>query len=456
MTIRIYSKLILAISLLVVSVGSSAAPFSLADSDPMSPEFRRNYLGSYGINAAIEPRLQIEDREIYDAVLPHLSANPEKAIRILIDWIEPESNAAFNFLLGSLYYIKERMDESETQLKLAIKKHPSFRRSHRTLALVYVQRDDVAKVIEHMLKVVTLGGGDGQSYGMIGYGYLREEKYRSALGAYQNARIFAPDSFDFKRGEAQCLLNTSQYEQAVALYDELIAERPSDPEFWLLQGNALLALDRREETAANLEMVRSLGGETFQSLSLLANIYMEEGAMDLGATVASESMEYAESRNAGFAIRQLEYLVRGGHLTEADSFASAFEQWLEPKLEASQARKFASFRATIDFSLNRDEAGIEKLKRVLEEDPLNASSLLLLGRHYMEDGLYEEAEYKYERVLPVEESKREAFMALGQLEVARGNFKEAIVFLGKAQEVKFELNTQQYYDQVEEAWQSSQ
>ena len=70
--------------------------------------------------------------------------------------------------------------------------------------------------------------------------------------------------------------------------------------------------------------------------------------------------------------------------------------------------------------------------------------------------MYEEAEYYYERVLPVEESKREAFMALGQLEVARGNFKEAIVFLGKAQEVKFELNTQQYYDQVEEAWQSSQ
>ena len=81
--------------------------------------------------------------------------------------------------------------------------------------------------------------------------------------------MFDPYSFDYKRGEAQCLLNTRQYEQAVALYDELITDRPSKPEFWLLQGNALLALDRREETAANLEMARSLGGETFESLSLI-------------------------------------------------------------------------------------------------------------------------------------------------------------------------------------------
>ena len=455
MRIGIYSKAVLAISLLVASSEASGPPFSLTDSDPTSQEFRRNYLGSYGINAAIEPRLQPEDRETYDAVLPHLNSDLEEAIRILVDWVEPESNAAFNFLLGSLYYMKERMDESEIELKLAIDKHPSFRRAHRTLALVYAQRDDVQKVIEHLLKVVALGGGDGQSYGMLGYGYLIEERYRSALGAYQNARVFAPDSFDYKRGEAQCLLNTRQYEQAVALYDELITDRPSNPEFWLLQANALLALDRREETAANLEMARCLGGETFENLSLLANIYMQDESIGLGAEVAASSMQYAEPGDADVAIRQLEYLTKGRYWEEASRLATAFEKWLEPKLEANQARMFASSRAAIDFGLGRDQVGIGVLEKVLEEDPLNGTSLLLLGKHYMDNEKYEESEYYYERVLSVESSRRDGLMALGQMEVARGDFKKALLYLRRAQEIEYETNTQQFLDQVEQASQSS-
>ena len=455
MRIGIYSKVALAISFLVVGSEASAPLFSLTDSDPTSQEFKRNYLGSYGINAAIEPRLQPEDRETYDAVLPHLNSDLEEAIRILVDWVEPESNAAFNFLLGSLYYMKERMDESEIELKLAIEKHPSFRRAHRTLALVYAHRDDVPKVIEHLLKVVALGGGDGQSYGMLGYGYLREERYRSALGAYQSARVFAPDSFDYKRGEAQCLLNTKQYEQAVALYDELITDSPSNPEFWLLQGNALLALDRREETAANLEMARSLGGETFENLSLLANIYIQNESIGLGAEVAASSMQHAKPGDADVAMQQLEYLIRGRYWEEASGLATAFEKWLEPKLEANQAREFAALCAAIDLGLGRNKVGIGVLEKVLEEDPLNGTSLLLLGKHYMESNKYEESEYYYERVLSVESFRRDGLMALGQMEVARRDFKKALLYLRRAQEIEYEANTQQFLEQVEQAWQSS-
>ena len=135
--------------------------------------------------------------------------------------------------------------------------------------------------------------------------------------------------------------------------------------------------------------------------------------------------------------------------------ATAFEKWLEPKLEANQARTFASSRAAIDFGLGRDQVGIGVLKKILEEDPLNGTSLLLLGQHYMENKKYEETEYYYERVLSVESSRRDGLMALGQMEVARGDFKKALLYLRRAQEIEYEPNTQQFLDQVEQAWQSS-
>ena len=95
------------------------------------------------------------------------------------------------------------------------------------------------------------------------------------------------------------------------------------------------------------------------------------------------------------------------------------------------------------------------ITKVLEEDPLNCTSLLLLGKHYMESKKYEESEYYYERVLSVESFRRDGLMALGQMEVARRDFKKALLYLRRAQEIEYEANTQQFLEQVEQAWQSS-
>jgi len=46
-------------------------------------------------------------------------------------------------------------------------------------------------------------------------------------------------------------------------------------------------------------------------------------------------------------------------------------------------------------------------------------------------------------------------MALGQMEVARRDFKKALLYLRRAQEIEYEANTQQFLEQVEQAWQSS-
>ncbi len=429
----------------------SAIPFELSDSDPNNPQFRKNYMGIYGVNSAIEPRLAETDRLLYDAVLPHLKSDPEQAILLLVEGMLPECNAAFNFLLGSLYFSIEKDSEAEAQLLLSIEKHPSFRRAHRTVALVYARRNNVDKVMKHIVKVVELGGGDAQSYGMLGYGYLLQEKYRSSLVAYQNARMFAPDSYDFKRGEAQCLLMTQQYGQAIALYDELIAENPDEADFWLLQSNALLALDDRDRTAANLEMVRSLGNGNFNNLILLASLYLEDQAYSLGVEIASEALVYAESNDFVSAMQLLEFMTQRDLMDYAKGYRDVFEKELLPKVDLEESNRFEVAAASVDFALGDCEEGVDRLKAIIQQDPLEGRSLILLGRYFLDVADVETAEFYFECALSAEAFKAEAHVALGQLAVSRGEFKVALDELRKAQLIEYRTTVQDYLDQVAEA-----
>ena len=102
-----------------------------------------------------------------------------------------------------------------------------------------------------------------------------QEKYQSALSAYQMARIFLPDSRDVRKGEAQCLLVTQAHGPAIALFDELLMESPTEQAIWLFQANAYLAQEQLQDAIANLEIAHKIAEPTVASLSLLGDLYLQ-------------------------------------------------------------------------------------------------------------------------------------------------------------------------------------
>ena len=150
---------IINITCLFICLGfPSLQAWELVDTHPESPEFKQRFLGTYGINAAIEPTLTTQDRPLYASIQPHLVNNPELAIELAKKGITPSSNPAFDFLIGSLYYSLGRYSEASEYLLAALKKFPDFRRAHRNLALLYVQAAQYPDAIRHLLRVVELGG----------------------------------------------------------------------------------------------------------------------------------------------------------------------------------------------------------------------------------------------------------------------------------------------------------
>ena len=448
MTMRIPTILLVFV---IVLGAQGAVPFRLSDSDPDSPEFRARFMASYGVNEAIEPKLTIDDRPLQEAILPHLRSNPQQAIQLIEQALTPELNPAFLAILGNLYYQINDFSNSEKYLRQTLEKFPSLRRSWRTLALTYVQRDMFKEAIAPLLKVITLGGGDDQSYGLLAYCHLLTEKYESALSAYRMARMFKPDSLDFRRGQAQCLLMTEQHLAAIGLFDELIAENPEEQRFWLAQANSYLALDRSDEAIANLQIIADAGKADWSSLILLGDLYLNDDVAHLALATYTRAVKNFTPRQWSDAVRPLNYLLDRHLFTEARGYLDLIRDRIAGQLDAKTAREVRVGEARIEMEIGDAGKAAGMLEQAIQQDPLDGPSLILLGEYHMRIPDYEKAEFYFERATSVADHAADAYTALGRLAVARGDLKSALSPLRRAQQLRPSPNVQRYVEAIERA-----
>ncbi|MEO0510292.1 MAG: tetratricopeptide repeat protein [Verrucomicrobiota bacterium] len=444
-------KYLLSISSLFLLTLGQVQSFTLTDSGPAAPDFRARFLGSYGINSKIEPEVTQEDRPLYEKIEPFLQNDPAGAARELEAGLKTDSTAAFDFLLGNLYYQLDQLDRSEKALRTAIRKFPDFRRAHRTLGFILVQTDRFEASIDTWLKVIALGGGDAQSYGLLAYAYLIGEKYQSALSAYEKARIFKPDSMDFKQGQAQSLLAMNRGDEAIGLFDELIAERPQSTDLWLLQANAYLEQERYEDAIANLEVLRGRGDASRNALQLLGNVHLREDNHFLALEAYETSLRIHGFEGMDQSLRPLEFLVSRGLFPEAERYLATLEAVLPVDLEDDAEIQLSVAKAGLKLEQGDGKAAIFALEPIVKSSPLNGEALLLLAEAFRRGKAFPEAEFYLQRALSVPDKKHEALVALGRLEVDKGDFKNALEFLREADSLKPSAGLKRYIEAIEAA-----
>ena len=445
-----YFGMIRFLILLSLSGTAHASPsFDLVDTHPNSPEFKQRFYGSFGINSAIEPILTQADRSLYESIAPYLLNKPEKAIELAKKGITKTSNAAFDYLVGSLYYIQCNYSDAASYLNAALKKFPDFRRAHRNLALIYIQQDNYETAIKHLLRVIELGGGDGQSYSMLAYAYLTEEKYQSALSAYQLARMFLPDSIDVRRGEAQCLLMTQQYGTAIALFDELISEHPDEQDYWLFQANSYLSQNQVDDAIANLEIAHTVAPPSASSLSLLGDMYLNEDAYELALNNYLAALKQDPTTRPEQALKPLRRLMQLGLFDAARTYLKLIDSSLESELSPEQTVEKTVIVAQLTIEAGDLEQGLAQLQSVLKEQPLNGDALLLMANVQLDQEAYATATFYFERATSVVEVQVEALIGLARTAVAQSRFHAALKHLQQSQRIKQRPDVAQFMASIE-------
>src|SRR5262245_403405 len=346
------------------------------------PVFQKQFVGGYGINAEIEPRLPPEEAAILEKVRPLMADNLPKAEETLRKQMKADCSATLDFQLATIQFQQERYDESLVNYNKAVAKFPSFRRAWRNLGLIHVKQagskegreaqDEYDAAIRAFTRMIELGGADAYSYGLLGFAYTAKQDFLPAEASYRNALLLQPENTEWRLGLTRCVFKQQKYEEAVALLDVLVERYPEKPEFWQLQAQAFLGLKQPLRAAQNLEIVDRLGKATPDNLHTLGDIYVTENLLDLAQGAYRPALERDPSQPAAKTLRDVELLAARGGSAQARQLGARVQEVLGPRLEDADRRRLLKLEARLDMA---EGGGTAETARVLEEivriDPLD-------------------------------------------------------------------------------------
>jgi tetratricopeptide (TPR) repeat protein len=439
--------------MMAATIHTASASESETKPDELSlwsdPTFQKQFLGSYGVQAELEPRVTAVEREQMEELLPLLSSDAQAAAAKLEEITEPESSAIFDFTLGNVYFQLERLDRASERYRTAVEKFPSFRRAHKNLGLIHVRRGRFDEAIQSLSRVIELGGGDGLTYGLLGYAYSSTEQYLSAESAYREAVLLQADVLDWKLGLTLSVFKQRKYNEAVTLCEELIARYPSRADFWLMQANAYIGLDQPMKAAQNYEVVRRMGKATAQSLQTLGDIYVNQSSWELAAEAYADAIDLNPEQGTDRPLRNVEVLAQRGALDEAKQLLGRVKQAYGTGLDDDDRRKLLKLEARMAVADGEGADAVPVLEEIVALDPLDGEALILLGQHYARMSDPEKAIFYYERAESIEKFEADARVRHAQLLVEQARYEEAVPLLKRAQEIEPREDVARFLAQVE-------
>ena len=416
------------------------------------PEFQKRFMGTYGVQPEVEPRVTTAEKALIDEILGLMERRDgmSRAVRMLQARIQPSHSAVFDFTLAGFYFQLNRPDHAIRWYRRAVDKFPSFLRAHKNLGMVYVQEEEFEKAIPSLTKAIELGAGDGLTYGLLGFSYLMTRHYVSAESAYHRAMMLQPREEDWQLGLARCLFSQRKYADAVWLCDQMIAKQRNKPEYWLLQANAFLGLEQPMKAAANFEYLDLIGKAKADNLYMLGDVYVNERLMDLAADAYLRGMTKDESTDSDTAFDKARILaVRGAH-EEAARIVETIRQRFGERLNDQARRRMLKIEAKIAASRGvAAEDQIALLEKIVRLDPLDGESLILLGKQHAAAGNPEKASSIFEQAAGIEGFEAKACLRHAQCLVKQGRFDEAIPLLKRVQNIDPRESVARYLDQVE-------
>lgn len=414
------------------------------------PTFQKQFVGTYGISAELEPRVTPEEVALLERIRPLMGSNMKKAAQTLEQEIKPGSSAMLDFNLGSLYFQQDQMDKALKRYRRAVEKFPSFRRAYRNLGMIYVRDGKHDEAITSFTRMIELGGGDAYSYGLLAFAYAAREDYLAAEAAYRNALLLQPDNTEWRLGLTRCVFKQQKFADAVALLDVLIQRYPEKPDFWLLQANAFLGLKQPLRAAVNLECLERMGKATPENLVLLGDLYLGDDLVDMAAQAYGLAMSAEPPVSPARMLRCSQQLAAKGAFSQAKFVNARLRALREKSLEPADRAQLAKMDARIAMSQGSDGPELVKaLEETLKLNPLDGDALLLMAQYHSRKNAPERAIMNYERAAEIPEFEVQARTRHAQLLVSLGRFNDALPLLRRAQEMKPREEIARYIEQVE-------
>jgi tetratricopeptide (TPR) repeat protein len=439
------------------------------------PDFVKDFVGSYGFLADVEPKVSSDEQTLLVTVREMFEKSrfreaEQEIVRFIKETEAPtdpekqpaEISPALVFVLGNLYFQADRADEARRAFLEAIRRYPRFRRAHTNLAYLYISKNQTDEALPMLQKAIELGENSSRAYGLLGYCHLLKKNALAAENAYRQAYLLDPASRDWKLGLAQTLMAQEKAAEASNLLGSLIEENPNDKQLWLQQTNALLSMDRKDEAAVNLEILRHKNLADEGNLNLLGNLYMDRSEPQLALYAYLAAIDKSTAFDVQRALKSARILVDYGFPEKAEELIAAIQSKAGDKISpADRTRLLLTEVRAAQAAGQTDRVG-NLLDKLVEINPADGEVLLELARHKDKLARDEEDEEKrkewvvearthYQLAVRSEAVAYPANLAYGQMLVREQRYTEALPVLQAALALKKSDSLEQYVSRVRRA-----
>ncbi len=377
-----------------------------------------------------EPELTPEEYALYEKVVAMLAANPDFAVKLLETMMgeKEKPSPAFEFVLGNAYYEAKKMDLAEKYYRSAVEHYPEFLRAWKNLGVLYYSTNRLAEAVKCFSKAMSLGDRDPSTLGLLGYCLETQGDLVPAEAAYLQAASTDPTNTDWQEGLLRIYIKGKEYGRAEPLVRSLIKEKPTETALWLDYASILISDHRKLEAIAILETAEAAGAADPDEMSLLGDLYAEQGLAPEAAAAYAKLLGPARARGEQKLIYYAEVLIAAGRLAEAEQTLAAVKGDLTP------AGKLALLQTRADLSMARKQwpEARREIEALLALAPLNGPALLTLGRTYIEEKDWAHASFAYEEAYRIPDSTYRASLELANIEVRTRHYARAAAYLQKA------------------------
>lgn len=397
-----------------------------------------------------------EQRELnpnFSVLIDFLAANLSLNIAMNID---PPAEGATDDELKTYETSKRQMLEQAAEgYRICTVKHAKYRRAWRNLGIVSLRLQDYKSARDSFKKVIMLGGGDPDTYGLLGFCYTTLGDHLPAESAFRMANLLEPEKTDWRMGLIRSFLLQKRYPEAIAMTGQMLENDPTNDRLWLFQANAYIGMEQFDKAAENYEILDGLGKSTLQSLNMLANIYTNQGLFGTAVERYGQAMQKATPDQRQGMLPQLMNAARvlsshGESSREATKLLIAkIEKNYSGSIDDKDLTALLRLRARLALAEGSDEKQAEILAKVVKLDPLDGEALILLGQHHTRMQQWPEAINYLERAANIEGFEADAKVRHAQALVLSDRPAQALPLLRQAQQIKPRESVQQYLEAVE-------
>lgn len=414
------------------------------------PAFQRELAESYLRGSEVEPALTQREAQFRMEVLGLINDGNQDAAIQRLQSLQGD-NAVWDFMLGNLYLGQGKFSEAALELTKAVAQESNYRRAWQSLAFAHMRNNQFEGARDALVRVLSLGGASASTYGFLGMMHGRTGDYMAAESAFRMVMMLEPNKESWRLLLAESLYNQRRFAEVASLLGSLLEKDPNSADLWLRQTDAYVGMQENQKAAENLEIVDQLGGSSYDSLTMLGNIYFNEESFDLAVDAYLRALKLGAGREHRGMLEVANRLAARSAYGESKRLVKAIEATYGSQLDVPQRTELRKLQVRLAMAEGATEERLALLQQIVKDNPLDGDALIQLGRHYQQVGEVETAILRFQQAAQNDQFAVDAKVLHAQLLNEQGRFAEALPLLQQAQGMKRREDVQRLLEFVERA-----